>query len=366
MKKTLTRIFLSVCIVAMILSCMGAAAYADGDYIQYAMQGGDTVYGICKQLGIDFNSNRNWITSVNNITNFNNIKVGTVITFPLFDTSKDPTKANSVAASLGKTTAVTTGGTTGATVTTITTTTAAAAAGDTIVSYLINHPMQPGETVAAVCNALGVNFSANADKIMKLSGITNWNKIPVGKVVVIPSATAPAGTNYTAIVAHKVQAGETVGSICNSYGVSFAKTQEQLKALNSTNNLNVIKAGQIFYIPVAGAVITTTTTTGGTTTGGTTTGGTTTGGTTTPTTPTSAMNTQTGAHGSFKLQVDGKDVTSASAGQTVKIVPTPDAGYVVNSVTVLKDNGTVAVPVQGMSFTMPNSAITVNVTFKKA
>ena len=39
---------------------------------------------------------------------------------------------------------------------------------------------------------------------------------------------------------------------------------------------------------------------------------------------------------------------------------------VYDTVTVLKDNGKVAVPVQGMSFTMPNSPITVNVTFKKA
>ena len=366
MKKTLKRIFLSVCIVAMLLGSFTAAAFADGDYIKYTMKGGDTVYGVCKQQGIDFNSNRNWITAVNNITNYNNIKVGTVIILPTFDTSKDPTRANQVAAALGKNSSVSTGGTAAPAVT-VTTAAPVAAAGDTIVSYLVNHVMQPGETVGAVCNALGVNFAANADKIMKLSGITNWNKIPVGKVVVIPSASAPAGSNYTAIVAHRVQAGETVGSICNNYGVNFAKTQAQLKALNSTDNLNVIKAGQIFYIPVSGAVVSTTTVTptgGGTTTPTTPTSG---GSTTQPeTNPGSSMTSQTGAHGSFKLQVDGKDVTTASAGQTVKIVASPDAGYVVNTVTVLKDNGKVAVPVQGMSFTMPNSPITVNVTFKKA
>ncbi len=366
MKKTLTRIFLCVCIVAMMLSCLGAAAFAEGDYVKYTMKAGDTVYGVCKKQGIDFNSNRNWITAVNNITNYNNIKVGTMIILPTFDTSKDPTRANNVAASLSASTSVPTAGT-GTPTTTVTTTTASVAAGDKIVSYLINHVMQPGETVGAVCNALGVNFSANADKIMKLSGITNWNKIPVGKVVVIPSASAPAGSNYTAIVAHKVVSGETVGSICNNYGVNFAKTQAQLKALNSTDNLNVIKAGQTFYLPVAGSVVTATVTPGGTVpTGGTTPGGTTPGGSTTPAPTGSSMTSQTGAHGSFKLQVDGKDVTTASAGQTVKIVATPDAGYVVNSVTVLKNNGSVAVPVQGMSFTMPDSPITVNVTFKKA
>ena len=85
----------------------------------------------------------------------------------------------------------------------------------------------------------------------------------------------------------------------------------------------------------------------------------------TPTTTTSTMGSMNAAHGSFALQINGIDVTSATAGQVVKIVANPEAGYKVASVSVLKNNGTETVPVTGMTFVMPDSAITVNVTFTK-
>lgn len=370
--KKLTRIMLSICIIAMLVSCMGIQAFAasTSDYFQYTVQSGDTVYAICNALGIDFAANQNWITAVNNITNYRDIKVGKVLTLPLFDTSKDPTKAAALQAALTGTTTVSTvtiGGVTTPIAATTTTVAPKALGGDAIVAYLINHVMQPGETVYSVCNALGVNFNANADKIMQLSGITSWNKVAVGKTVVIPSAVAPAGSNYTAIVAHKVSGGETVGSICNMYGVDFAKSQAQLKALNSTENLNVIRVGQTFYLPVAGSkaltVVTGTPVTTTVPTGGT--GVATTTVPVTPTVPSSTIASQNAVHGSFSLQVDGLNVTSASAGQVVKIVPKPEAGYKVSSVTVLK-NGSVNVPVTGMAFVMPDAPITVNVTFTKA
>ena len=241
MKKKATRLLLSVCVVAMLISCLAVSAFAD-DTVQYTIKAGDTVLAVCNSLGVDFYANQDWITAVNHITNYRDIKVGKVLTLPLFNTKTNPTLANSLLASLTGATSVSTGGTTVPATTTTTTTTAVAAhAGDSIVSYLVNHVMQPGETVYSVCNALGVNFNANADKIMKLSGITSWNRVAVGKTVVIPTTTAPAGSSYTAIVAHKVTAGETVGSICNSYGINYAKSIDQLKALNSTDNLNVIK-----------------------------------------------------------------------------------------------------------------------------
>ncbi|MCR5137547.1 MAG: LysM peptidoglycan-binding domain-containing protein [Oscillospiraceae bacterium] len=371
--KKLTRVVLSICVTAILIGCMSVSAFAasTSDYFEYTVQSGDTVYAICRAIGVDFDANQNWITAVNNITNYRDIKVGKRLILPLFDTRQDPNKAAALQAALSGTTTVSTvtiGGVTTPIAATTTTVAPTALGGDKIVAYLINHVMQPGETVFSVCNALGVDFNSNADKIMKLSGITSWNKVAAGKTVVIPS-TSPSGTNYTAIVAHKVAGGETVGSICNSYNVNFAKSQEQLKALNSTQNLNVIKVGQTFYLPVSGGTVTTMV--AGTPIGGTTpatTGGvaTTTVPVTTPAVATSQIGVQNVPHGSFVLQVDGVNVTSASTGQVVKIVPMPEAGYKVSSVTVLKNNGSVSVPVTGMTFVMPESAITVNVTFTKA
>ncbi|MBQ9664329.1 MAG: LysM peptidoglycan-binding domain-containing protein [Oscillospiraceae bacterium] len=359
MKKT-KRILISLCVAATLISCFGAFAYADGDgYTTYTIKAGDTVLKVCQSLGIDFYANQAWITSVNNIGNYNNIKVGKVLYLPTFNTTTDPTKAINVKNSLSGTTTTTA---TTPTTTTVATTTQTAAvatttAGDAIVSYLIYHKLQAGETVGSVCAALGVDFDSNADRIKQLSGITNYYHIPVGQNIVIPSLTVPAGSSYTAIVAHKVKGGETVGSICNSYGLDFAKVQAQLKALNNTDNLNRINVGQNFYLPVAGATIATNATTPSTTTGTTTPAS-------TPVTQVYQLNKQASAHGSFKLQVGGKDVSSVAAGTNVNIVATPDSGYKVYTVTVMKTGGEQAVAVNSMSFTMPAYDVTVSVTFK--
>ncbi len=360
MKRTAIRILLSICIVSMLICCMGASAFAD-DTVKYTVKGGDTVLGICNSLKIDFYANQAWISDVNNITNYNNIKVGKVLVLPTFNTSSDPTRAIAAKANSGTAvatttaTAATTAGTAGTTTTTATM--AGLKAGDTIVSYLISHKMAAGETAGSVCNALGVDFDSNADTIKQLSQIENWYKVPVGKTLIVPSLSAPAGSTYTAIVAHKVVGGETVGSICSSYGIDYGKTQAQLKALNSTDNLNVIRVGQTFYLPVPGAVTTTTTNNNQTASTGTK--------TVTPTPATSSVKPNSSAHGTFVLTVDGKEVQTADSGKTVTVAATPDANYKVGAISVKRTDNGAEVSVSNGSFVMPNAPVSVSVTFTK-
>ena len=356
MKRNMKRTVICIFIVAMLMTSMTISAFA-ADTVQYTIKEGDTVLAVCNKLGVDFYANQQWITAVNHINNYRDIKVGKVLILPLFNTQTDPTKANALLNSLAGSTTVATAPTNPTTIPAATTTTPTTSLhpGDSIVSYLVVHVMQPGETVFSVCNALGVDFAKNSDKIMKLSNITSWNRVAVGKKVIIPSSVAPAGSTYTAIVAHKVQGGETVGSICTSYGLNYGAVQTQLKALNNTENLNVIKVGQTFYLPLSSAALAPTV--GTVPTAGSTV-------TVTPTTPTAEVKATSVPHGTFKLQVDGKDVTTAAAGQKVTIVASPEPGYEVDQVTIIKVGGGEYVVPTGMSFTMPNFPITVNVTFR--
>ena len=363
MKKTALRILFSVCIVCMLIICIGVSAFAD-DTVKYTMKNGDTVLNVCNSLKIDFYANQAWISDVNNITNYSNIKVGKVLVLPTFNTSADPTRAIAAKANAGTavatTTATTPTATGGAAVTTTTATMAGLKAGDTVVSYLINHKMAAGETAASVCNALGVDFDSNADTIKQLSQIDNWYRVPVGKNLIVPSLKAPAGSSYTAIVAHKVVGGETVGSICSSYGVDYGKTQAQLKALNSTDNLNVIRVGQTFYLPVPGTVTVTNTTQPAATSS------TTTATTTAEAKPTtSSVKPNSSAHGTFVLTVNGKEVQTADSGQTVKVVATPAKDYKVGQISVTRTDTGAAVSVSNGSFVMPNAPVSVSVTFTK-
>ena len=246
--KNTKRVLLSLLAAVMLFGCFGVMASADGDYITYTVKGGDTALGICEGLKIDFFANQAWISEVNGIGSYNNIKVNQVLYLPTFDTSKDLARANRVKEEIKKASA--------AAKPAVVTSAAPAAVGtttmgDSVVSYLVNYKLQPGETVADVCAKLGVDFNANAEKIKKLSGITNYYHVPAGQIVVIPSSTVPQGSSYTQIVAHKVKAGETAAIICGQYKLDLAKVEGQLKALNNTENLSRISVGQIFYLPVA-------------------------------------------------------------------------------------------------------------------
>ena len=246
--KNTKRVLLSLLAAVMLFGCFGVMASADGDYITYTVKGGDTALGICESLKINFFANQAWISEVNGIGSYNNIKVNQVLYLPTFDTSKDLARANRAKEEIKKAsaTAKPAVGTSAAPAAVGTTT-----MGDSVVSYLVNYKLQPGETVADACAKLGVDFNSNAEKIKKLSGITNYYHVPAGQIVVIPSSTVPQGSSYTEIVAHQVKAGETAAIICGQYKLDIAKVEGQLKALNNTDNLSRISVGQIFYLPVA-------------------------------------------------------------------------------------------------------------------
>ena len=336
MKKSFVRVLLSVCVAAMLLGCLGITAFADN--ITYTVKSGDTVYGICQRLGIDFAKNEAWIKQTNNITNYKALRVGQVLTLP-----GNGTNTTTAATGVTNIASFTPMGVTAVG------TVAGAKNGDIVVSYLINHKLQAGETVAGVCAKLGIDFDSNAATIKALSGITSWNKIPVGKVIVIPSLTVPTGATFTAIVGHKVVGGETVAGICASYGVDYGKNIEQLKALNSTTNLNVIRVGQYFYLPVAGSVAPTPSPTPSPTP--------------TPTPVQSDLKVNSSGHGTFILTVNGVQVQTATSGQTVTIVPKPATGFHVSAISVVRTDNGEFIPVTNNTFVMPYAPVRITVDF---
>ena len=496
--KNTKRVLLSLLAAVMLFGCFGVMASADGDYITYTVKGGDTALGICESLKINFFANQAWISEVNGIGSYNNIKVNQVLYLPTFDTSKDLARANRAKEEIKKAsaTAKPAVGTSAAPAAVGTTT-----MGDSVVSYLVNYKLQPGETVADVCAKLGVDFNANAEKIKKLSGITNYYHVPAGQIVVIPTiicgqykldlakvegqlkalnntenlsrisvgqifylpvavgtASAPSGTaataakpaannsnaaaasngtaaattttagdsivsylvnyklqagetvgsvcaklgvdfdanaekikklsgfsnyyhvpagqmivipctsvpqgySYTAIVAHKVKGGETAAIICGQYKLDFAKVEGQLKALNNTENLSRISVGQTFYLPVPGGTAAAAVNSAGAAAGNAASNGS----AAAPAAVTGQVyriTPQSSAHGTFVTQVGGQNSTTAPAGSDVKIIAEPENGYKVYSITVTKTGTNQAFPVGDAYFIMPNCDVTVTVSFK--
>ena len=142
--KNTKRVLLSLLAAVMLFGCFGVMASADGDYITYTVKGGDTALGICEGLKIDFFANQAWISEVNGIGSYNNIKVNQVLYLPTFDTSKDLARANRVKEEIKKASA--------AAKPAVVTSAAPAAVGtttmgDSVVSYLVNYKLQPGDNL---------------------------------------------------------------------------------------------------------------------------------------------------------------------------------------------------------------------------
>jgi murein DD-endopeptidase MepM/ murein hydrolase activator NlpD len=340
-------LLLSLCLAAGLFTAMGATAYADGDTITYTLVSGDTVASVCAKLGINFAANKDWIVKTNNISDFTKLAVGRKLTLP----------------AAGKTLTYTAAPTTTATGTVAVTTAAATntglLTGDTVSYYLVSYVVRSGDTLFNICRS----YNANMDTVQAINGIGNAARIAVGKILLIPSSTAPTSGSFTKVVAHKVVSGDTVLNICNKYGISYDSNAATIKQLNNKDNLNVIKVGQTILIPVpataaVAAPAATTPTTGTTATSIANTNTTTTAGQYYTLNPTGAVN------GTYSLTVNGQSVNSANAGTSVHVVVTPDHGYKLNSIVVTNAANNQVVSVDGNNnFTMPSANVRVSVTF---
>lgn len=342
MNRRLKTLIASVCVAATLSSGMAVSAFAED--IKYTLKSGDTVSGVCQSLGIDFYKNQAWITKKNNIKDYSRLKVGQTIILPGKGVAAEtpPSITDGTVAEGSKGDAILKGE-------------------DFISGYLISHTMASGETVGGVCAALGIDFSSNSDRIMKLNNITSWNKVPVGKVLQLPSTKAPSSGSCIKIVAHKIVSGDTAYGICNSYGISYDNSLAMMKILNNKDNFSAIKVGQLLYLPVPGTVSSNGGSTGGST------GGSSGGGTNTPS-PAKQYNIYTFiSDGTLQLQVNGNAVSKAKAGDSIKIVATPNTGKAVDSVSVYKaDDESKTIEVKDGSFKMPEHDVVVKVTFKAA
>ena len=315
--------------------------------IQYTLKSGDFVINICNALGIDFAANQEWIKAANNITNFNNLKVGRVLTLPapgttpaLSTITTTTTAANTVAAT---------------TLAATTTTGTNLQAGDTVKYYLVSYVVRSGDTLGNICSY----FGASLDTVQALNNIANAARISVGQVLKVPSYTAPSSGSYTAIVAHNVVSGDTVGALCTKYGISYEANAATIKSLNNNANLNAIKVGQTLLFPVPSTVAAAI---------GTTTVGTTATATATATSTVGnkyyTFNRSNTVNGTYSLTVNGQSVNGASAGQTVHIVAMADYGYKLGTVSVVREGIATAVAVDANNnFVMPAGNVNISVSF---
>lgn len=352
-------------------SIMGTSASAAANVTTVTMQSGDTVLGLCQKLGVDFYTYKNLIMTLNGFTSesqFSKLAVGQQIVLP-----SSAAAAAALAGGTASATTIAAGTTTAATTTAAATTAAAAAsastvgqvtsipAGDHVAYYLVSYTIQKGETIQGIYSNWGLSYKTYDNQIKKLNNITSYSSIAAGKTMLLPTTNpAVANSSYYTVMAHTMKSGDSAYDIIsNQYGMSFSANQNMILALNNTTDLAKIWAGSTLYIPVNGVV--TASTSVSTSTAATTTTA------TVSTAGTYNLVSQTAVNGSFDMIVNGSSVTTAQAGKTVKVVATPNTGYTLDTIKVVKvGDASTVVGVSDGYFTMPSYSVVVSVSFKAA
>ncbi|MDO5444277.1 MAG: LysM peptidoglycan-binding domain-containing protein [Eubacteriales bacterium] len=346
--KRFLSMVLCMVLVASLFTGFVSTASAD-DVLSYPVKDGDYLFKICKAHGLDYYQCKNAIMILNNFTTeiqLNRLTVGQVVKLPA---------SNAVAATVKATSSTTTTVTTSTTVggTTTTTTSTSTVSGNlsnyNVAFYLIPHVVQYGETLASICNTYGTSYGQYASMILGMNSISNANNVWAGKTIYVPSTKAPTGGGFYAVVNHVVSSGETMTSICNNYGTSYAANATLINGLNSKTNLNTIYAGQSLYIPVVSSVINTAPSS-------------------------SSASTQSGYAINLKYSsteglpyatLSDKTVTRADAGKGIKIIGGAKAGYALKSINVTRADNNANVVTNGTSFTMPPCDVNVEVVYSK-
>lgn len=359
MKKRLISMLLSVLMVVSLFGGMSVSAYADNNVVEHTMAKNETVLKICDSIGINYYTCKDAIMKLNGFTSeavFRRLSVGQVVKLPASDAA---------AVQIMKTAATGTTTVTGGTVTSGGTSSGTTANAN-VAYWLIPYTMQKGETVAGVCNTLGISFASYQDQIKTINNISSWSKVAAGKTLLLPTASKPvAGTSCYAVVAHYVSKGETAYGICQTYGVSYNANTSLLQSLNPKVSLTNVKYGTTLLVPVSTVVtVGSTGSTGTVINPGTSSGSTTNTGTST-TGKTYKLSTGTVKNGKITFTVNGKTATSAAAGSTVTIKASPDSMCGLKSVSLKYADGSAVPKVTDGSFIMPSCDVVVSATFEK-
>ncbi len=187
---------------------------------EYTVQAGDALGTIAQQFGVD----QTTLLSANSLSDPNNLQPGQTLLIPGVENTQAAVDSGDDS-----------GGDAGDDGAATDTDDAPAAAG-----AQATHVVQPGEQLGAIAQLYGVS----AAEIAAANGLQNANIIRPGQELIIPGVSqreVELATQET----YTVQAGDTLGGIAVSFGV----TQQQIIEANDIANPNFLDPGQVLVIP---------------------------------------------------------------------------------------------------------------------
>lgn len=274
--KKLTKMLVCTLLCCAMFSAMCVSAAAEGDVVSVTVASGDSLFGICQKLGVDFYTYKSIIKTLNGFTTdaqLDKISVGRVLYLPASNERAAYLTQSFAATGTGVSSGTLVPGTavagsgaasppnwrdqvypsywnTGSTSSGASAADGASsvtlASGDTVKYYIIRRTIQSGETLTGIYNSMGLNYNTFSSQILKLNKLSNLNRIRAGQSLLLPVTSADAPV-YT-VVEHKIASGETVTGICAAYGLNYSSSKSMLEFLNPGMNFDRIRVGACIYL----------------------------------------------------------------------------------------------------------------------
>lgn len=218
MKKVVFRLVICAVCAALMSAFSGACAFAEGS-VTVTLRRGDTVSGLCEELGLDYGKNLDAILRLNGLTSeaqLGRLAAGTELILP---------GAGGGAPAL--------------------------VSGDSVDYYLMPFLFEEGDTICGVYHLWGLRYEKYADAIRSLNDKSNLDYIQVGELLYLPTDAANLmGSDYTTVIAHTMKSGETAYDVCRSYDMDYNSVAEEMGLYNPGVDMTKLQKGQTLHVPL--------------------------------------------------------------------------------------------------------------------
>ncbi len=221
--------------------------------VTHIVKGGETVYGICQSLGIDYNSNINLITTLNQGKNLSSIHTGDVLFFPKGSTGT----GTGTGTGAGTGTGTGSGGyggygggyTPASPETPVTQKTPKATEGFMFalkeVTIVADDTVYNLLTKTEGMSAEYYNYYVNV--MLGANNRGSFNNLKAGEKILI--ATKTAGGAKIVVKGVKVKTGDTVIKMCTDNGINYDEVSNLIAKLNPNLNVNNLHVDDIVLLP---------------------------------------------------------------------------------------------------------------------
>ena len=217
----------------------------------HTVKTGETTYGICQDLGINFSARYNMITALNPGKNLNSIRTGDVLLFPtgggvvpggggvvpggggsVVPSSSNTGYGGGYTPAAGKDS----------------TTPPAVKPKEGPMYYLTEITVKKDDTVYALVKAAGFDYTTYyADVLLSFNSLASFNNLKEGDKLLMLSSNA-TGAKFV-VTGVKVKDGDTVIKMCDDAGITYSNNANLIAKLNPGVNINSIKTGDIIVLP---------------------------------------------------------------------------------------------------------------------